>query len=196
MERGQRKQRTRQTISDVATCLFIERGFDEVTIAQVAAAAEVAKMTVTNHFARKEDLVFDVHEEFVAVLASVRGRPLVAAHRRAWFDGLERRDALLGFSGPEFAGMIVGSPTLLARLRELHEEREKALAEALHATVDVPAGVVRAAAAQIAGVYRLLFDEVLRRTAEREDEAEIVRAVEALAGQMFDLLETGLGKLG
>ncbi|MEU0464082.1 TetR/AcrR family transcriptional regulator [Amycolatopsis sp. NPDC006131] len=192
MERGLRKQRTRQAISDAATRLFISRGFEEVTIAQVAEAAEVAKMTVTNHFPRKEDLVFDVHESFVASLAEVRGRPLVPAFRRAWRAGLERRDALLGFSGPEFARMVVESPTLLARLRELHEEREKALATALS---DFDEDTARAAAAQIAGVHRLLFDEVLRRTAAGQAEPEIAAAVGRAGERMFDLLEAGLGSL-
>ncbi|WP_191245921.1 TetR/AcrR family transcriptional regulator [Amycolatopsis deserti] len=188
-----RKQRTRQAISDVATRLFISRGFEEVTIAQVAEAAQVAKMTVTNHFPRKEDLVFDVHESFVASLAEVRGRPLVAAFRRAWRAGLERRDALLGFSGPEFARMVVESPTLLARLRELHEEREKALAAALVDELD--AVTARAVAAQIGSVTRLLFDEVLRRTADGEPEAQVVAAVGRAGERMFDLLESGLGSL-
>ncbi|UQS27344.1 MULTISPECIES: TetR/AcrR family transcriptional regulator [Amycolatopsis] len=193
MERGLRKQRTRQAISDVATRLFISRGFEEVTIAQVAEAAQVAKMTVTNHFPRKEDLVFDVHESFVASLAEVRGRPLVAAFRRAWRAGLERRDALLGFSGPEFARMIVESPTLLARLRELHEEREKALAASLLDELD--SDTARAVAAQIGSVARLLFDEVLRRIADGEPEAEVAAAVGRAGERMFDLLESGLGSI-
>ena len=57
--RERRKQETRQAISDIATRLFVAHGFDEVTISQVADAAGVAKMTVTNYFPRKEDLVFD-----------------------------------------------------------------------------------------------------------------------------------------
>ena len=187
-----RKQRTRQAISDVATRLFIERGFDEVTIAQVADAAQVAKMTVTNHFPRKEDLVFDVSEEFVARLAAVRGTPLVEAHRRAWFEALDRRDPLIGFAGPEFARMVLDSPTLLARLRELHEDSERVLAESL----DLDEATARAAAAQIATVNRLLFHEVLRRTAKGEPAAGIAAAVGSSAGRMFALLESGLGEVG
>jgi len=51
--RERRKQETRQAISDIATRMFVTRGFDDVTIAQVADAAGVAKMTVTNYFPRK-----------------------------------------------------------------------------------------------------------------------------------------------
>jgi AcrR family transcriptional regulator len=54
---------TRQRISDVATRLFIERGFDQVTMDEIAEAADVSRMTVFNHFSRKEDLFFDLDEE-------------------------------------------------------------------------------------------------------------------------------------
>jgi AcrR family transcriptional regulator len=54
---------TRQRISDVATLLFFERGFDKVTIEEIAEAADVSRMTVFNHFSRKEDLLFDLDDE-------------------------------------------------------------------------------------------------------------------------------------
>src|SRR5271163_1554114 len=54
---------TRQRISDVATRLFIERGFDKVKVEEIAAAADVGRMTVFNHFPRKEDMFFDLDEE-------------------------------------------------------------------------------------------------------------------------------------
>ncbi|HKS45301.1 MAG TPA: TetR/AcrR family transcriptional regulator [Amycolatopsis sp.] len=191
MLRELKKRETRQAISDVATRLFIEHGFDEVTIAQVAAAAKVAKMTVTNHFPRKEDLVFDVHEDFVAGLAAARGEnePLLAAFRRHYFEALDRQDAMIGFSDPDFARMILTSPTLLARLRELHEGREKALAAAL--SVEFGDVAARAVAAQIATAYRVLFHEVLQRTAAGE--LDIAKTVRRSARRIFDLLGSGLG---
>lgn len=73
--RAKKKQQTREKISYQATLLFLERGFDKVTIADVAAAAEVAKMTVTNYFPRKEDLALDLGEVFVDQLGrTVRER--------------------------------------------------------------------------------------------------------------------------
>src|SRR3954469_24816594 len=53
------KARTRLAISDVATRMFIERGFENVTVAEIAAAAQVSVKTVFNYFATKEDLFFD-----------------------------------------------------------------------------------------------------------------------------------------
>src|SRR5271167_2178624 len=61
--RSRKRLATRQVISDTATHLFIERGFDQVTVDEIAAAADVGRMTVFNHFPRKEDMFFDLDEE-------------------------------------------------------------------------------------------------------------------------------------
>ncbi|MCP2163955.1 TetR/AcrR family transcriptional regulator [Goodfellowiella coeruleoviolacea] len=192
-----KKQQTRTAISHVATRLFIERGFDRVTIAEVAAAAEVAKMTVTNHFPRKEDLVFDVHAELVArpartVAERAAGESAFDALRRAYFAALDRRDALLGFSGVEFARLITESPTLLARLRELHGEQEDALTGVLAEETGAPV-LARAAAVQLVGAERVLFHEVLRRTLAGASHDEIAAGLAEVAEQVFALLEPGLG---
>ncbi|GAA2370380.1 PT domain-containing protein [Streptomyces cuspidosporus] len=131
-----KKQQTRQAISDTATRLFLERGFEAVTIAEIAAAAQVAKMTVTNYFPRKEDLALDYHEPFTAALAHTvagrrEGESALAALRREYLAAVERHDPAIGFTGSEFARMIADSPALTARLRELHDQREDALADVL-----------------------------------------------------------------
>jgi AcrR family transcriptional regulator len=73
--RERKKRQTRQHISDVATGLFLERGFDEVTIAEVAEAADVSVNTVYNYFPAKEDLFLDRSKSVVDRLSRyVRGR--------------------------------------------------------------------------------------------------------------------------
>jgi AcrR family transcriptional regulator len=72
--RERKKQATRLAISDVATRLFIDRGFDNVTIAEIADAANVAKMTVFNYFPRKEDLFFDRDDESRALIREALAR--------------------------------------------------------------------------------------------------------------------------
>lgn len=197
--REQKKQQTRQAISDSATRLFIERGFDQVTIADVAADARVAKMTVTNYFPRKEDLALDAHDEFVADLAhTVRaraaGESALAALRRSYLDAVERRLPMIGFSGPEFAKMIMDSPALLSRLREFHDDREETLAAALaeetHAAPEDP--TPRVAAALLNGVHRVLFADVLHRTGAAQSNDEIAAANTATAHTAFTLLEPAL----
>ena len=61
--RSRKRLATRQGISDAATRLFFERGFENVTVDEIAAAADVGRMTVFNYFPRKEDMFFDRDEE-------------------------------------------------------------------------------------------------------------------------------------
>ncbi|GAA2250233.1 TetR family transcriptional regulator [Actinomadura luteofluorescens] len=198
--REMKKQQTRESISNQATRLFLRHGFDRVTIADVAAAAQVAKMTVTNYFPRKEDLALDLHEVFVALLARTvaerkPGESALAALRRAFLEAVRRHDAVIGFSGPDFARMIIESPALVARLREFHEEREDALAAVLAEETGAGPGdaLPRLAAAQLGGAHRVLFGEALRRTVRGETQEEIEAALAETAKTAFDLLEPSLG---
>src|SRR5471032_2742713 len=61
--RSRKRLATREGISNAATRLFLERGFDQVTVDEIAEAADVGRMTVFNHFPRKEDMFFDRDEE-------------------------------------------------------------------------------------------------------------------------------------
>jgi AcrR family transcriptional regulator len=194
-----KKQQTRENISHNATRLFLEHGFDKVTIADVAAASQVAKMTVTNYFPRKEDLALDLHEVFVdmpvkAVRERLDGESALAALRRDTIAQIVDHNPVIGFSGADFATMITGSPALVARLREFHEEREERLAALLAEETGAPPYAVapRVAAAQLVGVLKLLFNETMRLTIDGKthDEIEIVLADEAQ--QAFDLLDPSL----
>ncbi|MFG2006361.1 TetR/AcrR family transcriptional regulator [Spirillospora sp. NPDC048911] len=194
-----KKQQTRENISHQATRLFLERGFDKVTIADVAAAAQVAKMTVTNYFPRKEDLALDLHEVFVGLLAKIvreraPGESALAALRRAYLAAVAAHDPVIGFSGPAFARMITDSPALVARLREFHEEREGALAAVLAEETGAGPGdlLPRVAAAQLGGVHRVLFDETLRRTIAGQGHDEIAAALTEDVATAFDALEPSL----
>src|SRR5215469_17491093 len=74
--RERKKQRTRELIRDTAVRLFMERGFDQVTIAEIARDADVSEATVFNHFPTKEDLVYGQLEVFEdELLQAVRNRP-------------------------------------------------------------------------------------------------------------------------
>ncbi|MFB8009649.1 TetR/AcrR family transcriptional regulator [Nocardia sp. NPDC056000] len=198
--RERKKQQTRQHISNTATLLFLERGYDSVTIAEIAAAADVAKMTVTNYFPRKEDLVLDLHDIFVETLAqTVREREIgesaLAALRRNYLATVAERNAVVGFSGPDFARLITGSSALVARLREFHEERERRLATCLAA--ETSAGpdefAPRVAAALLGGIHRALFEETLRRTVAGESNDVIAGALTGNVITAFDTLEPSLG---
>jgi AcrR family transcriptional regulator len=135
-------QERRLRISDAATTLFIENGFDRVSIADIAEAAGVSKMTVTNHFPLKEDLVFDQFDDELDELRSrVRGAPTVAEVITAAEQYCIAREsagpvtaALRGGWRPDgwrlFAIMVTGSRALTARFHAHYVEmRDVVLAE-------------------------------------------------------------------
>jgi AcrR family transcriptional regulator len=198
--RERKKRQTRQNISNTATLLFLERGFDNVTIAEIAVAADVAKMTVTNYFPRKEDLVLDLHDEFTGGLARIvrerrTGESALTALRDAYLAAAAEKDAVVGFSGPEFARLLTGSPALVGRLREFHEERERLLATQLAAETGSAAGdfTPRIAAALLGGVHRALFEETVRRTVEGESNDAISTVLIGYITESFETLEPSLG---
>jgi AcrR family transcriptional regulator len=199
--RERRKQETRQAISDIATEMFAARGFDAVTIAQVAEAAGVAKMTVTNYFPRKEDLVFDRAETIVRSLADVvagraPGESVLAAIRRDYAERIARTDVTLGLSSPAFARMIEDSLVLTGRGREIADQRERALGDVIAAEMGADDLQQRIVAAQLAAVHRVLYAEASRRSLAGERRGDICTVLAAAASRAFDLLEPSLGGYG
>jgi AcrR family transcriptional regulator len=127
--RERKKLATRQAISDLATQLFIERGFDNVTVAEIAEAANVAKMTVFNYFPRKEDLFFDREDEGREMIRealaqrSVNESPAVAMQNLAHRLLQEKHPFAKFTSGTaRFCQTVMQSPALSARIRELRDE--------------------------------------------------------------------------
>ncbi|WP_217208294.1 TetR/AcrR family transcriptional regulator [Streptomyces sp. AC550_RSS872] len=197
--RESKKQETRQLISDVATGLFLAQGFERTTIAEIAAAARVAKKTVTNYFPRKEDLALDHQDAFIATLAGTvtsrrTGESALSALHHAFTEAAANADPVAGFSGPDFAGMIADSPTLSARLRDLHDLREAALADALADATGALRGDIapRTAAALLGAVHRTLFQRIQELTLIGQDNAQISATVTAEADSAFGLLAPSL----
>ena len=136
--RTRKRLATRQGISDAATRLFIERGFDHVTVDEIAAAADVGRMTVFNHFPRKEDMFFDRDEEGREMLReALRQRdPRVApietlrllAHRL-----IAEQSPAVEFSARSqgFIETIEASETLKARARAIRDELAQVVTVAL-----------------------------------------------------------------
>ena len=198
--RERKKQETRAAIAGVATRLFIAEGFEQVSIAQVAAEAGVAKMTVTNYFARKEDLVFDLADHIIgqpaAAFAARRpGQSALDALRDAYFAALTAGDPTVVYSTEAFARLIEDSPTLLAREREIHQQRETALAAALAAETGADEHDItpRIAAAALAGALRVLNMDVRRRILSGHDAATTRAGLSDAATTTFALLEPALG---
>jgi AcrR family transcriptional regulator len=196
--RERRKQEARRAISGTAMALFAARGFDEVTIPQVADAAGVSKMTVTNYFPRKEDLVFDRAEVTIANLAAAAaarapGESLLAAIRRDYAERIAAGDVTFGPPTATFARMVGNSHALTSRGREIADLREQALGDAIAAETGTDDPQQRIAAAHLASVHRVLFAEGARRILAGQPRDEICQVLAAAARQAFDLLEPSLG---
>ncbi|MEU5714937.1 TetR family transcriptional regulator [Streptomyces sp. NPDC020403] len=196
--RERKKQRTYQAVSETAISLFLERGFDKVSVAEVAAAAEISKPTLFRYFPTKEDLVlhrFADHEDEPARVVSGRAgntSPLDALHRH-FLDGLERRDPVTGLCDTPavlaFLGLLYRTPSLVARLYAYQSRSEAALARALDPSADVAA---RLAAGQIVAVLRILAEENWRRIEAGETAAQVYGDAVAAAGLAFVQLRNGL----
>src|SRR3954463_10704149 len=118
--RERKKEQTRQHIADTARRLFLERGFDRVTVAQIARAADVSQKTVFNYFPTKEDLFYWRMETFEEdLLAAVRERAPGESALTAFGRFLLAQRGLLGKHEPEardqlvrISRMIEASPAL------------------------------------------------------------------------------------
>ena len=135
--RAEKKALTRAHVRATAQRLFSDRGFDAVTIADVAAAAGVAVQTVFNHFATKEELYWSgrspwVSAPAVAVRDRAPGTPALTALREHLTADMGRFVERLGTTeGRSATTALERSPTLRAAERELHHECERLLAAAL-----------------------------------------------------------------
>ncbi|MEN2426609.1 TetR/AcrR family transcriptional regulator [Chromobacterium vaccinii] len=136
--RSRKRLATRQSISNAATRLFLERGFEHVTIDEIAAAADVGRMTVFNHFPRKEDMFFDRDEEGRAILAQALrerapGVSPIESLRRLAYRLLAEQSPYLRFSAESqgFIKTVEASETLKARARAIRDEIARAVAATL-----------------------------------------------------------------
>ncbi|ARF54794.1 TetR/AcrR family transcriptional regulator [Streptomyces gilvosporeus] len=207
--RERKKLRTRQRISAEATLLFMGRGFDNVTVAEVARAAEVSTMTVFNYFPRKEDLFLDrIPEGHELITRAVRDRepdetPL-AALRRMSLELLAQRHPLgaVGEGFEHFWRTVLDSPALRARAREAVEEIEHTLAgllaEAAGEDPGRPGRGSRLAAALIIAGLRAVHVEAAGRQLAGDPVDDVAAGQEEVLRRTFDALERALpdGGLG
>ncbi|WP_129843121.1 TetR/AcrR family transcriptional regulator [Streptomyces sp. RFCAC02] len=211
--RERKKRQTRRRLSEVAVRLFVERGFDRVTIAEVADAADVSVNTLYNYVESKEDLVLPRDEAASGRLADmVRERPPGRSAARAVLDRLReevrRRDPALGLTEgfPPVFAMMRAAPTLTARLehlgRRMTEELATALAAETGAAPDDP--MPRVVAAQLGCLHAQVFAEIGGRITAGEPPDGIAAAVlrlldcaeEALGGALLDYAPAPAGEKG
>jgi AcrR family transcriptional regulator len=205
--RERKKLQTRQLLADTARRLFAERGFEQVSVAEVAREADVAEATVFNYFPSKEDLVFSGLERFEdELLAAVRDRPsgesILQAFGRFVLEArgfLAARDEQSAERLLEISRMIAQSPALIAREQQIFARYTTSLtrliAEETGAAADDPRPAVAAAA--LMGVHRALIDYVRRHIlAGNHDLPRLARTTRTAGKKALALLERGLGDYG
>lgn len=196
-ERGGAKTRAR--ILEVATRLFLERGYDTVTVAEIAQEVGVSSVTVFNHFPRKEDLFLDRAVDAADLLRSaVRDRgpgvDVLASLRDASFRLFYARHPLSGVNdrSTPFFRTVAGSPALVARAREIASGLQRTLAEELDRDATFSDDGTLVAALFIAG-YGSVMVETARRLIAGEPPHTVVDDHRVRLERMFDALRNGVG---
>jgi len=201
--RERKKQRTRQLLSETARRLFSKRGFEQVSIAEIAREADVSEQTVFNYFATKEDLVFSGLETFEGqLLAAVRERPrgqtVIAAFSEfileprgflAADDDVAARDLVA------VTRMIAASPALLAREQQIFARYTDALARLIADETGSRGADPRpyVVANALIGVHRALISYVREQLeAGATDRRRLSRQVRRLGENALALLSDGL----
>ncbi|RPE40657.1 TetR family transcriptional regulator [Streptomyces sp. Ag109_O5-1] len=195
--RERKKRQTRQYISDVATGLFVERGFDAVTVAEIADAADVSVNTVYNYFPAKEDLFFDRSAGLVDRMARwVRGRnageSAAAAVLRELREEVEAVSPRVGLmSGyAAFMRVIENAPALRSRLWAIGQEVQAKLEDALREDTGAPADdpMPHLIAGQLGWVHSTVMSVIGREMVKGGDPREVSREVLVLLDDIEDLL--------
>jgi AcrR family transcriptional regulator len=181
--RERKKQRTREAIIEAALRLFAERGFDRTTVADIAAAADIAPRTFFGYFAAKEDVVFHDFEEIYAGLRArlehrAPGETAIDA-MRAWISGLM---AQTDFEDPREVlkrELIRSTPSLREHDRALMSRFETALGDAVAADLGPGQGLLRprmvaAAAAAALSMLEAFYDDKVDLLAEGADPMAVV----------------------
>lgn len=200
--RERHKQQTRELIFEAASRLFGDRGFDAVTVTEVARAAEVSEMTVFNHFPTKEDLFFAKMQFFEerlldAVRERAAGVSVLDAFRRPVLDGC----ATLAFEESaeriaKAAALIGGSPALQVREREIVARFTERLAELLAAETGAGGDDVehRAVAEALMATHRALVRYVRTSVVSGRRGRPLASSARSQAKRAFARLERGIAE--
>jgi AcrR family transcriptional regulator len=200
--RERKRQRTHRTISDTAIALFLEKGYDSVSIAEIADAAEVSRRTLFAYFPTKDDLVLHRiadHEDEAARVVRGRadGQPPVEALYEQRRQALVDRDPITGINDtPEivaFYHLVLVTPALRSAMSRFVSRSQDALAAALReSTTEEHAGTAMIAAAQIVAVHLTLAEANHMRIAAGHSADDVESQALAELDQAYAMLRGGL----
>jgi AcrR family transcriptional regulator len=195
-----RRQETRARIVDAAADLFAERGFDAVSVMEVAKRAGVVEKTVFNHFPVKEGLVFDADPPMrAALLDAVRRRPAGESVSAAAGSFVVSAVSMLG--SPEaadgvarMARVVRGSRVLQVREREILGELTDSLAALIAEETGARHGRVEPwlAAHAVLGLYASLLDLARDQVLDGVEGSELTAELLRQGRRGLSLLQFGL----
>jgi AcrR family transcriptional regulator len=202
--RERKKERTRQLLSDTARRLFSERGFEQVSVAEIARAAEVSQATVFNYFPNKEDLVYGRLEAFEEqLLTAIRDRPRGETIIAAFGNFILEPRGLLAATDETAAKelvavtrMISASPALQAREQQILARYTDALAKLIADETGARPGDLRpyVVANALIGVHRSLITYVRQRLEDgAPNRKRLARETRERGEKALVLLAQGLG---
>jgi len=198
--RERKKQRTRSLIADAAARLFAERGYEQVTVSDVARAADVSEQTVYNYFPAKENLVLDQDEALRDRLVQlVRDRPpgvspaaAIRDEALAFVDGIAPMPAEQVRGG--LGSLAAVSPAVRRLSLEMTDRHAAAIAGAMmRAEPDANPLLVRMRANALAWVFQTITDETGRRCRAGQPPAVIAAELRPLIAAVIDDLDRRLG---
>jgi AcrR family transcriptional regulator len=210
--RERKKRMMRQLISDTATAMFLERGFEEVRVAEVAAACEVSEKTVYNYFPTKESLVLDREEPMAADIRRVLGPggvpmspiqaalELIAAELSRmydhWGEDHHRPDDLTMIR--RFAEMLENTPPLRAAQRDMMDRLVDVAAESMaaRAGVDPDDPEPQIAADALLGLWRVQYRAMRKYSDGKRSATEVRDRVLDEVRRAARLIDTGLWSFG
>jgi AcrR family transcriptional regulator len=200
--RERKKQQTRELIAETARRLFTERGFERVSVAEIAREADISEKTVFNYFATKEDLVYWRLESFEdELLSTVRDRAAGESVVDAFGRFVRQPRGMLGQYDREarerlaaLTRMIVDSPSLLAREHQILEGYTASLAGLIAEETEAEPDAVEpwVAANALMGVHRRLIDFTRGRIIAGARHPDLAAEVLAEADRALALLAGGL----
>jgi AcrR family transcriptional regulator len=196
--RSLKKARTRRLIAETAARLFAERGYEKVTVSEIARAAEVADQTLYNYFPTKEQLVTDDEQEIQQRLVDlIRHRPPGTSPAAAVREMVLGPVTSLADAPPEVLLGTIGSlaaisPAVHRLVLEMADRQATALAEAIADTSPVSPEVARLQGIALSGVIQISIHETGRRARAGQSPAEISRDLRPTMESLFSELERWL----
>ncbi|MEU5597292.1 TetR family transcriptional regulator [Streptomyces sp. NPDC020298] len=207
--RERKKRLTRQQLSDTATEMFLERGFDAVRVSEIAQACGVSEKTVFNYFPTKESLILDRGETTMAALRAGLADPdhppveavlrILSAELRALTSWIATQDDPVEAAAKirRFGTLTRSTPSLRAHHRDMTDRLVTAAAEVLaertRLSPDDPEPQIAATA--LLGLWPIQSQSLTKHLDGIRTPTQLQEAVTADVHRAAQLITTGLASL-